>query len=92
MRCEIKSGGWENSLRYSDLDAIQIIVQIQKRKRLTASPHPTKSLVAFGIDCFMVFAYSLERAGLEAVTSFSVNRSGRSMKVAFLSDPKKQCL
>lgn len=40
----------------------------------------------------MVFAYSLERAGLDVVTSFSRNRSWASMKVIFLSDSKKQCL
>lgn len=88
MRCEIKSGGWENSLRYSDPDEIQIILQIQKGKGSPSCKVP----VAFGIDYFMVFAYSLERAGLEVVTSFSINRGWRSMKVIFLSDPKKQCL
>lgn len=86
----MKSGCWENSLRYSDPDAIQIILQIPKAKGADC-PSP-EGLVAFGIYSFMACVYNLEGTQLEVVTSFSVNRSWRSMKVTFLSDPEKQCL
>lgn len=64
--------------------------RFEKEKEL-GLPSP-RVLMTFGIYCFMVCVYNLERTGLEVVTSFSVNRSWRSMKVTFLSDPKKQCL
>lgn len=85
-----KVGGWENALRYSDPDAIQIVLQIWKGKG-EGFTHP-QGLMAFGIYYFMVCVYNLERTGFEVVTSYSVNRSWRSMKVTFLSDPKKQRL
>lgn len=85
MRCEIKSGGWKNSLRYSDPDAIQIILQIWKGKgeRFT-HPKPLWHLAY----CCMACVCNWGRTGFDVVTFCSVNRSWRSMKVIFLSDPE----